>query len=199
MGTDAERRTARLVTEIDLSEIPLMMPNRPDRLAVLAAARERHWLARMPGGYAVLRYEDVVAIHRDRRFVNGGNVALRRAGITDERFLARRPNPFLRTEGDDHTRLRRLVAPAFTRKSADKLRPFMQQALGEILDRVAPTGRSELVRDFFDPFPIAAAVKLPRRCNQRRQLGIKLSRQGEPCTLQFGFLHIVSLPSFGPQ
>lgn len=156
----ANMASPRLVSELELPQLPFIEPDRADRLSLLAAAREKHWLAKTPEGYSVLRYEDVVAIHNDKRFVNGINVGLRRAGITDERFLARRPNPFLRAEGADHVRLRRLVFPALSARSADKLRPFMRRELNAMIDAVADRGKADLVEDVFDMFPIAVICEL---------------------------------------
>jgi len=152
---------AHVITELELPTLPPMAPNDDFRLERLAEARARSWIARTPdGAYSVLRYEDVAAIHRDRRFVNGGNVALRRSGVTDEGFLARRPNPFLRSEGADHVRLRRLVNPAFSAAGAERLRPFMRQELGKIVDAMVREGRADLVRDLSNSFPVAVICEL---------------------------------------
>ncbi|MBV9843354.1 MAG: cytochrome P450 [Sphingomonadaceae bacterium] len=150
----------RPVDEIDLPVLPRFGPRDPARFEILREARERHWLARSEGGFTVLRYPEVVAMHRDARFVNGGNVSLRRAGITDERFLSRRPNPFLRAEGADHKRLRKLVAAAFSVRGAEKHRAFMRAEIDRMIDRVAAAGRAELIEDLFDPFPTAVICEL---------------------------------------
>jgi cytochrome P450 len=157
-----ESSTADLprIEDLDLPVLGEFVPNDPGRFAMLDAARSKSWIARKGTGYSILRYEDVVAVHRDKRFINGGNVGLRRAGITDERFLARRPNPFLRAEGEDHARLRRLVAPAFSARGADKLRPFMRKELNDFADQVLARGHAELVSECFDMFPIAVICHL---------------------------------------
>ena len=147
------------VDELDLPVIPVVPANGADRLAVFAAARAKSWIAKAPHGYTVLRYEDVMAIHRDKRFVNGINALLRRSGISDERFLARRPNPFLRSEGEEHSRLRRLVTPVFSSRGADKLRPAMREELKAFADSVRQAGRADLC-DCFNFFPISVICSL---------------------------------------
>ena len=147
------------IDEIDVPVIPAVPTNDPNRLAIYAAAREKSWIAKAPHGYTVLRYEHVVAIHRDKRFVNGINAMLRRSGITDERFLARRPNPFLRSEGEDHSRLRRLVTPVFSSRGADKLRPAMREELKAFAENVRLAGKADLC-DCFNFFPISVICSL---------------------------------------
>ena len=66
----------------------------------------------------------------------------------------------LTAEGDEHGRLRRLVAPAFTPKAADRLRPFMRQVVNELLDPLCAEGRTELVADVCEPYPIPIICEL---------------------------------------
>jgi len=63
-------------------------------------------------------------------------------------------------EGPEHARLRRLVAPAFTPKGADRLRPFMREVINGLVDAFASTGRCELVADVCDPYPIPIICEL---------------------------------------
>ena len=63
-------------------------------------------------------------------------------------------------EGPGHARLRRLVAPAFTPASANRLRPTMQRVVGELVDRVVGAGECELVADVCEPYPIPIICEL---------------------------------------
>ena len=64
-------------------------------------------------------------------------------------------------EGDEHQRLRRLVSPAFTPSSADRLRPVMRQVDRRASSsRCSPTGRCELVADVCEPYPIPIICEL---------------------------------------
>ena len=63
-------------------------------------------------------------------------------------------------EGPGHARLRRLVAPAFTPASANRLRPTMQRVVGELVDRVAARGECELVADVCEPYAIPIICEL---------------------------------------
>jgi cytochrome P450 len=125
--------------------------------------RREHWLARSPLGlgYVLTRHEDCVAVLRDSRWHSAAALIGDMQGITDERWLARRQRPsILAAEGETHQRLRRLVAPAFTPRQSDRLRPVMRQVMTDLLDVVTPRGRCELVTDVCDPYPIPIICEL---------------------------------------
>jgi cytochrome P450 len=151
---------AVLVHDLELPEVELIDLERQEALAVLAEARAGHWLARTPAGYMVTRYEDVTAILRDKRFLSALSLITEMAGVDDSRFMSRRRRSILSVDGDDHARLRRLVAPAFTPKSADRLRPFMRDVVNGLVDKVAADGRCELVEDICEPYPIPIICEL---------------------------------------
>jgi len=56
------------VQELELPELDLFGLERHEAMAEFEAARAKHWLARNQFGFTVTRYEDVVAILRERRF-----------------------------------------------------------------------------------------------------------------------------------
>ncbi len=152
---------AMLVHDLDLPQIDLMAaPDRAARAAMLDDIRQESWLARGPFGYVVTRYDDVVGILRERRFHQAASRLVELSGITDPEFLARRRVSILTAEGDDHARLRRLVAPAFTPKAADRLRPFMRDVVEGLLDPLTEVGRTELVADVCEPYPIPIICEL---------------------------------------
>ncbi|MEY2588771.1 MAG: hypothetical protein QOJ67_755 [Acidimicrobiaceae bacterium] len=148
------------VHELDLPEVELIDLDRDQALAAFAAARERHWLARTPLGYVVTRHEDVTAILRDRRFHSALSLLPAMSGVTDPEFLDRQNRSILAMEGDEHARLRRIVAGAFTPKRAERLRPFMREVIDGLVDDVAPRGRCELVQDVCEPYPIPIICEL---------------------------------------
>ena len=59
-----------------------------------------------------------------------------------------------------HTRLRRLVAPAFSPRAADRLRPFMREVINGARRPVAPTGRADFAVDICEPYPIPIICEL---------------------------------------
>jgi cytochrome P450 len=150
---------ATSVHELDLPEIDMFGLDRTSSITRIDEVRKESWIARMPLGYTVFEYEDVQAILRDRRFHSA--IALASAMGMDDMLQRRREQPsILAMEGPEHSRLRRLAAPAFTPKAADRLRPFMRDVINGLLDPHTPNGRIELVDDLCDPYPIPIICEL---------------------------------------
>jgi cytochrome P450 len=68
----------------------------------------------------------------------------------------------------DHTRLRRLVAKAFTRRRVEQLAPRIRQITDELLDAVAGAGQVDLIDSFAYPLPITVICELLGVPAQRR-------------------------------
>jgi cytochrome P450 len=151
---------AQLVTELELPYLDTIGLERHDAIAAIKAARARHWLARTDLGYSVTRLQDVTAILRDKRFHSALSMIERNPEIQDSEWAKGRRGSILTMEGEDHARLRRLVAPAFTPASATRLRPTMRAVVGELVDRVAPKGECDLVADVCEPYPIPIICEL---------------------------------------
>ncbi|MDF5758309.1 cytochrome P450 [Spongiactinospora sp. TRM90649] len=69
------------------------------------------------------------------------------------------------TDPPEHTRLRRLVQAAFTRRQIERLRPRIQEIADDLLDDIGRKPRAELIRDYALPLPmlvIAELLGLPR-------------------------------------
>lgn len=148
------------VDELDLPQVDILSLGREDALVELREAASSHWLARTPMGYMLTRYDDVVALLRERRFHSALSLLPQLAGIDDEDFLSRRRKSILSMEGDEHTRVRRLVSGAFTPRAADRLRPFMRDVINGLVDGLAEDGRCEFVGDICEPYPIPIICEL---------------------------------------
>jgi cytochrome P450 len=152
---------ASLATDLQIPKVPLIVDQqRSDRHALLRGIAKESWLARTDIGYSVLTYESVMGILRDKRWHSATGMVAQLQGITDEAFLGRRQVSILNAEGDVHVRLRRLVAPAFSPRSADRLRPFMRETVNSLLDPFAASGKAEVVGDICEPYPIPIICEL---------------------------------------
>ena len=60
----------------------------------------------------------------------------------------------------DHTRLRKLVAPEFTARRVESLRPRIQRITDELLDAMLPAGQGDLVDGLAFPLPIIVICEL---------------------------------------
>jgi len=148
------------VYELDLPDVDTVGMGRDDALAAIAEARRHHWLARSPLGFSLSRQEDCVSLLRDKRFHNALSLLRQMNGLEPDGPENERRQSILSMEGDDHARLRRLVAPAFTPAAADRLRPFMREVVGDLVDSFAPAGRCEVVVDLCEPYPIPIICEL---------------------------------------
>jgi cytochrome P450 len=145
--------------EMPTLEVDLVETNF-DLLTERLAAAETSWIARNPFGFSILHYDDVVAMLRDRRWHSATSKIMELYGVTDEEYLARRRTSILSAEGEEHTRLRRLVGKAFSPRAADRLRPFMREVIGGLVDAVAPAGRADFAVDICEPYPIPIICEL---------------------------------------
>lgn len=110
-----------------------------------------------PFGIAVLGYHEVQAVLRDRHFVNPPGLALSMYGVTDGPVWDRVATNILNIEGDEHARLRRLVAKSFTPNMADALRLRMREAMKDLL---SGTGEQLDVVELVRTYPIAVICSL---------------------------------------
>nr|WP_206314644.1 cytochrome P450 [Streptomyces coryli] len=104
--------------------------------------------------WLVTRYEDVKAVTNDDRF------SRERVVEADVTRLAPHFIPVPGAVGfadpPDHTRLRRAVAPAFTRKGVERVRERARARLDELVDGVLADGPpADLTERLLMPFPLA--------------------------------------------
>jgi cytochrome P450 len=124
------------------------------------AAADASWWARTSIGLAVLRYQECLALLRDRRLRHGNLDSVTARGITAGPFFTWLQTTLLNLEGQPHQRLRRLVSKAFTPRHVDVLRPFMRAKTHELIDGFADTGSCEFMTSFADPYPAWVIAEL---------------------------------------
>ncbi len=148
------------VDDLELPSLDMIALDRDEALAAIATLRREHWLVRTPFGYLLTAYNDSVAILRDRRFHSALSLIPQMAGVESADYFDERRPSILAMEGDEHARLRRLVAPAFTPAAAERLRPFMRAVVTELVDAVDADGRCEFVSAVGEPYPIPIICEL---------------------------------------
>lgn len=138
-----------------------------ERTPVLHEQRLDRWF--------VTRHEDVRACLRDKRlgrnFTHVGTYGEFKATPPDlrwEAFWDVERYSLLWLEPPDHTRIRKLVAAAFTPRSVASLREPAEQLALELLEPLVEAGRMELLADFAQPYSIGVI------CNM---LGVPTDRQ----------------------
>jgi cytochrome P450 len=152
--------TAQLVHELELPLLQTVGLERLDAMAAVEVAQAQNWLAKMEIGYCVTRLEDVTAILRDKRFHSALSLLPQMSGLPELAEASPRRESILSMEGEEHARLRRLVAPAFTPASANRLRPTMRSVITELIDGIADHGECEFVSAVCEPYPIPIICEL---------------------------------------
>ena len=114
-------------------------------------AREESWYARTNYGLAVLRYDEVSQLLKDRRLKQGSAAWPAHHGVTGP-FADWWSQALLNLEGDDHARLRRLLNPAFAPKAISELAPRFRELGNDLIDDFANAGRCEFMSQFAEPY-----------------------------------------------
>jgi cytochrome P450 len=112
----------------------------------------------------VARYEDVLAIFKDERFVKDWRKVLtpeQRAQIPQiPPVMEPLSKNMLETDPPDHERLRALVSKAFTPRLIARMRPRIQAIADSLLDAVEDRGEMDLIDDYAFPLPITVIAEL---------------------------------------
>jgi cytochrome P450 len=140
-----------LVDTVDIPFLRLSDPAFSIRSKEVREARERSWYARTPYGIAVLRYDDVGTLLRDKRLRQGSYAWPAHNNVTGV-FADWWLRILLNRTGDDHARLRRLVNPAFAPKLIVPLQPRFAEIANDIVDEFAARGRCDFVAEFSEPY-----------------------------------------------
>jgi cytochrome P450 len=148
------------LSELDLPAVEFDFAEAEEQRSALLALSKESWIAKGVFAYPIFKYEDCVAILRDKRWHSAAALAAEAFGVNDPRLKERRRESILSAEGDVHTRLRRLVAPSFSPRAADRLRPFMREVMNSLIDPVAKNGTCDLATDICDPYPIPIICEL---------------------------------------
>ncbi|WP_198654077.1 cytochrome P450 [Nocardia aurea] len=112
--------------------------------------------------WMVTGYDESRAVLNDTRFSKHPRHApqwMRDLGLSSETEGPTGVN-MLNSDPPDHTRLRRLVSKGFTPRRVEALRPRVQEITDELIDRMAPLGRADLIDAFAYPLPIAVISEL---------------------------------------
>jgi cytochrome P450 len=155
-----------LVSELDLPAFDYTDPSLrgPRYHDTMAQLRSRGWLATSPLAYFVLDREAASFFLRTKSATFPGMKIAELFGIDDGPLREEMERNILHVNGAQHRRLRNLVNPSFTPRSADRWRPRMRGFLEELWGAVAPDGRCEFVEAFAKPYPsltIAAFMGAP--------------------------------------
>jgi cytochrome P450 len=189
------------VTEVDLPQLDHADPElRGARFhSVLADLAARSWLAGTDLGYVVLEREAAMEVLRDRRLAFPAVQLLELQGITEGPVYDRTKNGLMARTGEDHSRLRRIVSPAFTPKATDRLRPTLRALLEDLWAELGPAGGCDFVSDLASRLPsmvIADLLGLPGEAERLAQWSVdlqgvfKMAAEEERATIERAYLEV---------
>lgn len=113
-----------------------------------------------PGGQAYLatRYDDVRRVFADPAF---SRYAASEPGAAVLRPAKRNPYILLGMDPPQHTRVRRLIAQAFTTRSVQLLRPRVERLVDDLIDAMVRHGPpADFVAAFAEPLPAVVVCEL---------------------------------------
>lgn len=147
-----------------LDEVPFVDIFSPefqaDAPAVIDGLRGQTWLLRTPIGAMVIGRDQVQALLSDRRLRSALPDLVRMQGVTDGMLPERFGTSILALEGEEHTRLRKLVNRAFTPRAVEVHRHHMRAVLDDLVAPLRGTGRSEVMSELLDHYPIRVMCHL---------------------------------------
>jgi cytochrome P450 len=138
-------------------------PQRHAAYAELAAAAPVHRIV-LPTGepaWLITGYDEVRrALHNPRLVKSEEILANFGRDLLPPEVFAAMGQHMLNCNPPDHTRLRRLVNDAFTRRRVEQLAPRIQQITDELLDAMATAKQVDLIDAFAYPLPITVICEL---------------------------------------
>jgi hypothetical protein len=150
-AAEAAERAAALA--FDLRELPDAFYEDP--FPAYHALRRWAPVHRGPdGSYFLTRYDDVVAVYQDHhRFSSDKRVEFA-PKFGDSPLYEHHTTSVVFRDPPDHTRIRKLFAPAFTPRALAALEPRVVALVDSLLERAAARGGMDVVDDFAAALPV---------------------------------------------
>ncbi len=148
MPSDAE-----IARRFDLKQLDAAFLEDP--YPVYRALREHDPVHPMPdGSYFLSRYADCAAVYRDPETWSSDKRIDFRAPFGDSPLYEHHTTSLVFNDPPYHTRVRRLLAPAFAPRALKALQPRIEALVDRLLDRAAAQGRIDLIDDFAAAIPV---------------------------------------------
>ncbi len=160
-------RATDIARTLDLRALPVDFLNNP--YPVYAALRETEPFKRMPdGSYFLTRHADLVAVYRDAKVFSSDKQVefgpkYNHAPFNQPPYTAaggvaplfeHHTNSLVFNDPPLHTRVRRLIMGALTRRAIEAMEPGLVQLVDSLLDRLEAKGGGDLIEDFASAIPV---------------------------------------------
>jgi cytochrome P450 len=147
-------RALEIAASFDLRDLP--QDFHADPYPVYHALREREPVRRMPdGSFFLTRYADLAAVYRDAQAFSSD----KKAEFTPKfgagsPLLEHHTTSLVFNDPPLHTRVRRLIMGALTRRAIAQLEPELVALVERLLDAIEAKGGGDLVEDFACAIPV---------------------------------------------
>jgi len=160
-------RAYEIAQALDLRALPADFLNNP--YPVYAALREAEPFKRMPdGSYFLTRHADLVAVYRDAKVFSSdkqvefgpkyNHAPFNQPPYTTPGGVAplfeHHTNSLVFNDPPLHTRVRRLIMGALTRRAIEAMEPGLISLVDSLLDQLEVHGSGDLIEDFASAIPV---------------------------------------------
>lgn len=126
-----------------------------DPFPLYRALREHDPIHRMPdGSYFLSRYNDCAAVYRDPETWSSDKKVDFKPNFGDSSLFEHHTTSLVFNDPPYHSRVRKLLAPAFTPRALKALQPRIEALVDRLLDRAAARGGMDLIADFAAAIPL---------------------------------------------
>jgi cytochrome P450 len=148
------QRAREIAAAFDLRALPADFYANP--YPVYALLRETEPVKRMPdGSYFLTRYDDLVAVYRDAQtFSSDKKVEFTPKYGAGSPLLEHHTTSLVFNDPPLHTRVRKLIMGALTRRAITEMEPGLIALVDSLLDRIEGQGGGDLIEDFASAIPV---------------------------------------------
>jgi cytochrome P450 len=119
------------------------------------ALRAHDPVHRMPdGSYFLTRYDDCVEVYRDAATWSSDKTVDFRPNFGESLLYEHHTTSLVFNDPPYHSRVRKLLAPAFTPRALKALQPRIEALVDRLLDRAASRGAMDVIDDFAAAIPV---------------------------------------------
>jgi cytochrome P450 len=150
----APARAQDIAAGFDLRALPADFYANP--YPVYARLRETEPIKRMPdGSYFLTRYADLVSVYRDAQtFSSDKKIEFTPKYGEGAPLLQHHTTSLVFNDPPLHTRVRKLIMGALTRRAIADMEPGLVRLVDSLLDRIEAKGGGDLIEDFASAIPV---------------------------------------------
>jgi cytochrome P450 len=153
MSTQVVRSADQVALDFDIKRLDASFLDDP--FPTYRALRDHDPIHRMPdGSYFLSRYDDCATVYRDPETWSSDKRVDFRPNLGSSSLYEHHTTSLVFNDPPYHSRVRKLLAPAFTPRALKALQPRIEALVDRLLDRAAARGSIDLIADFASAIPL---------------------------------------------